>query len=237
MRMPILDHWDIQLTVDQVLRAQGADPEVIRSRRPNLVKTTEQAIIMGQALLKPLVLYEKYEVKGFTHERLELTQHSSDHEKHHLSGQLIAQHLARAQEILVMLCTIGSELDNSVSSLFNVNPMVALALDGVGSAAVEMLTIQASNHFENLVKNDGLNTTMPLNPGMVGWSVELGQSEIFSLLDCEEVNVSLTDSWMMVPNKSLSLVMGIGKDVSAYGTSCEYCTLKGICNYQNHYAK
>ena len=235
--MPILDHWDIQLTVDQVLRAQGADPDVIRSRRPNLVKTTEQAIIMGQALLKPLVLYEKYEVKGFTHERLELMQHSSDHRKHHLSGQLIAQHLARAQEILVMLCTIGSELDNSVSSLFNVDPMIALALDGVGSAAVEMLAIQASNHFENLMKNDGLNTTMPLNPGMVGWSVELGQPEIFSLLDCEEINVSLTDSWMMVPNKSLSLVMGIGKDVSAYGTSCEYCTLKGICNYQNHYAK
>jgi len=220
--MPILDHWYMQLTVDQVLRAQGADPDVIRSRRPNLVKTTEQAIIMGQALLKPLVLYEKYEVKGFTHERLELMQHSSDHRKHHLSGQLIAQHLARAQEILVMLCTIGSELDNSVSSLFNVDPMIALALDGVGSAAVEMLAIQASNHFENLMKNDGLNTTMPLNPGMVGWSVELGQPEIFSLLDCEEINVSLTDSWMMVPNKSLSLVMGIGKDVSAYGTSCEY---------------
>ena len=235
--MPILDLWDIQLTVDQVLRAQGADPDVIRSRRPNLVKTTEQAIIMGQALLKPLVLYEKYEVKGFTHERLELIQHSSDHGKHHLSGQLIAQHLARAQEILVMLCTIGSELDNSVSSLFNVDPMVALALDGVGSAAVEMLAIQASNHFENLVKNDGLNTSVPLIPGMVGWSVELGQPEIFSLLDCEEINVSLTDSWMMVPNKSLSLVMGIGKDVSAYGTSCEYCTLKGICNYQDHYAK
>ena len=78
---------------------------------------------------------------------------------------------------------------------------------------------------------------MPLNPGMVGWPLDIGQQQIFSLLDGEEINVSLTDSWMMVPNKSLSLVMGIGPNVSAYETSCEYCSLKGICKYQNHYAK
>jgi len=40
---------------------------------------------------------------------------------------------------------------------------------------------------------------MPLNPGMIGWSVDIGQPEIFSLLDCEEIDVSLTDSYMMVP--------------------------------------
>lgn len=235
--MPILDKWDLQLTTDQVLRAQGADPEVIRVRRPSLLKTTEQAISKGQPLLRPLVLYEKYAVKGFVHERLDLEAHNSNQGKYYLSGPLIAQHLARAQEILVMLCTIGSDLDNNVSNLFNSDPVIAIALDGVGSAAVEMLAIQACNHFENLVNDDGLKTTMPLNPGMVGWPVDMGQPQIFSLLDCEEIQVSLTDAWMMVPNKTVSLVMGIGTDVSSYGSSCDYCSLKGVCKYQNHYAK
>ena len=235
--MPILDHWELQLTTDQVLRAQGADPEIILARQPNLVKTTQEAITWGQSLLQPTVLYEKYVVSGLTHERLDLVPHDSDHGKYSLSGPLIAQHMARANEIMVMLCTIGSGLDDSVSSLFNIDPMLALALDGVGSAAVEMLTIKACNYFEREVKNDGLYTTMPLNPGMVGWPLDIGQQQIFSLLDGEEINVSLTDSWMMVPNKSLSLVMGIGPNVSAYETSCEYCSLKGICKYQNHYAK
>jgi hypothetical protein len=31
-------------------------------------------------------------------------------------------------------------------------------------------------------------------------------------------------------------VLGIGKDVSPVGSSCDYCTLKGTCKYQNHYA-
>jgi hypothetical protein len=235
--MPILNKWNLELTTDQVLRAQGADPEVIRLRRPSLVKSTEEAIVKGQHLLQPLVLYEKYQVTGLTHERLDLVPHNLDHGKYYLSGSLIAHHMARSQEIMVMICTIGSDLEESVSNLFKVDPMIALAMDGVGSAAVEMLAIQACNHFETQVKNDGLNTTMPLNPGMIGWPVDIGQPQIFSLLDSEAIHVSLTNSWMMVPNKSLSLVMGIGVDVTSSGSSCEYCSLKGICRYQNHYAK
>jgi len=235
--MPILDKWDLQLTTDQVLRAQGADPEVIRARRPNLVKSTAEALVRAEPLLQPLVLFEKYQVKAFTHERLELVPHNSDLGKYYLSSQLVAQQLSKAQEVMVVLCTIGNDLDNSVSSLFKIDPIIALGMDGVGSAAVEMLAIQACNYFENQIINEGLKATIPLNPGMVGWPVEIGQPQIFSLLDSESINVSLTESCMMVPNKSLSLVIGIGEDVSSTGSSCEYCSLNGICRYQNHYAE
>jgi hypothetical protein len=235
--MPILDHWDLQLTTDLVLRAQGADPKIILTRRPALLQITEEAIISGSTLLRPAVLFEKYPVKGFTHERLEIIGNNSNPGKFHLAGRLIAQHLARTEMIIVMICTIGSGLDEGVSGLFNVDPMKALALDGVGSAAVEMLAIKACNYFEKQAKIDGLNITMPLNPGMVGWPVDIGQPQIFSLLDSEQINVSLTDSWMMIPNKSVSMVLGISKEVSPYGSSCEFCSLNGVCKYQNHYAK
>lgn len=235
--MPILDHWELELTTEEVLRAQGADPGVMRSRRPALIKSTEEAIERGRTLLRPLVLYERYPVRGITHERLDLIAHNTDRGRYYLSGKLIAQHLTRAEEVILILCTIGSDLDNTVSSLFNLNPMVAMALDGVGSAAVENLALQACNYFELQAKDEGLKTTMPLNPGMVGWPVEVGQPQIFSLLDCERIQVTLTDAWMMVPNKSLSMVLGIGKEVTVSGSTCEFCNLKGVCNYQNHYAK
>jgi hypothetical protein len=235
--MPILDHWKLQLSINDVLQAQGADPDAIRLRRPSLVKSTEEAISIGTPLLHPRVLYDKYEVKGLVHERLELTSSSSRNGKSYLEGQLIAQHLARAQMVIVMVCTIGSELDENVSRLFNINPVIALALDGVGSAAVEMLAIQACNYFEAQANENDVKTTMPLNPGMLGWPLEQGQLQIFTLLESEQIQVSLTESCMMTPNKSLSMVLGLGDDVSAIGSSCDYCNLKGICKYQNHYAK
>ncbi len=78
-----------------------------------------------------------------------------------------------------MVATIGRQLDEMVSSLFKVDPVGAVALDGVGSAAVEKLAILACNHFELQGKTDGLSTTIPLNPGMLGWPVDQGQPEIF----------------------------------------------------------
>src|SRR4030042_1051326 len=146
--MPILDKWDLILTPDEVRRAQAADPETIRVRRPALVRVTEEAITRGKPLLQPKVLYKKYRVDRFIHDRLELEHPCGENGSFYLSGQLIGQHLAKAQEVILMLCTIGSELDNTVSSLFKLNPVDAVALDGVGSAAVEMLAIQACNHFE-----------------------------------------------------------------------------------------
>jgi len=235
--MPILTQWEFTLTADEVLRSQGADPEAIKLRRPSLVNITKDAIARGVPLLQPQVLYAQYPVRGLIHERLELDTGSTNSKKPHLSGQLIVQHLARSQAVIVMVCTIGSLLDEMVSSLFKVDPSLAVAMDGVGSAAVESLAIQACNYFEERVKSEGLNTTMPLNPGMVGWPVEQGQPEIFTLLDSEEIQVTLNESCMMTPNKSLSMVLGVGKDVSPVGSSCDYCSLKGVCRYQNHYVR
>lgn len=234
--MPVLDNWSLQLTIDQVLRAQGADPEAIRLRRPALVRTTEEALVKAQYLLRPKVLYQTYPVRQFVHERLELASPTTTQRNYSLSGQLIAQHLAKAESVVIMICTIGSELDSAVSSLFNQNPVAAVALDGVGSAAVETLSILASNYFEGMIRNEGLQTSMPLNPGMIGWTLETGQTQIFSLLDSDEVGVTLTDSFMMSPNKSLSIVLGIGKDVTATGSACTYCSLNGVCRYKEHYA-
>ncbi len=235
--MPILNHWELRLDVDDVLLAQGADPASIRARRPALIASTEKAIELGSSLLHPAVLFEQYPVKRFTHERLELVAPTPGNGKPQLTGPLIAKHLARAQDVVVMVCTIGNELDDCVSSLFKKDALMAVAVDGVGSAAVEMLAIQAANHFEIQALAHGQKSSMPLNPGMVGWPVEEGQVQIFTLLDSDSIQVSLTESCMMTPNKSLSMVLGLGDEMSATGSSCDYCSLKGVCRYQNHYAK
>ena len=235
--MTILNQWKIDLSIDEVLQAQGADPKIIKLRRPSLVENVGDGIKMGGTLIKPLVLYEKYPVEKYVHERIELKTDILKPGKGFLTGQLIANHLAHSQYIIVMVCTLGNELDNTISSLFKVNPVLAVALDGYGSAAVEKLSLMACNYFEEEARSEGLFTTMPLNPGMIGWPLEIGQPEIFVLLDSENINVALTDSCMMIPNKSLSMVIGLGKEKSSSGNSCDYCNLKGVCRYQDHYVK
>jgi len=227
--MPLLRDWDLPLDVDQVLRAQGADPAVLRARRPALVDAAEQALQEGLAYLAPVAAYRELAVESLRHERLFLTGGV-------LTGPLVAQHLRSAQQVVVLACTIGDALERVISEAMSEDPVRGLALDGLGSAAAEGLAAAAAAHFEDQARAQGLHTTIPLSPGMVGWPVEEGQAEIFSLVDGGEAGISLTSGGMMVPRKSISLVLGVGKDVAPEGRACDFCNLRETCRYQDHYA-
>jgi len=228
--MKIDRDWNLTLTVDQVLRGQGADPERIRARRPALVKTAEWALQEGLPLLEPVVMVRELSVKALRHERLQLEEDG------HLSGSLIAQHLAGARRVAIMVCTIGGQLEAISGEMMSTDPVLALGLEGVGTSAVELLATQAISRLEAAAHAEGLQSSIPLSPGMIGWSVEVGQPEIFSLVDAGQIGVHLNGSAMMVPRMSLSQVLGFGLEMNLQGRSCDYCNLNQTCRYQDHYA-
>ena len=153
-----------------------------------------------------------------------------------LKGSLVAQHLLPAKKVFVILCTIGASLEQYAAEVMAADMVLGLALEGVGSAAVEVLANQACNFFEAQAALGGLNTTIPLSPGMVGWPVEQGQPQIFKLLDGAAIGVALTPSFMMIPRKSLTMVVGAGQDLAIQGSTCDYCSLRATCLYRDHYA-
>jgi len=227
--MPILRDWNLEIDVDMALRGQGADPRAIRARNPELVAVAEQALAEGLPLLKPAVAYRQLEIESLQHERVMLAGGV------YLSGTLVAQHLGSAEQVVVILCTIGDALEKRVSKLFASDSPSALALDGLGSAAVEALATAACNHFEGLAAAEGMQATIPLNPGLTGWSVEEGQHELFALLDGSQIGVTLTPSSLMIPRKSTSLVLGLGHDLASNSKPCDYCNMHETCRYQDQY--
>jgi len=228
--VPLLQDIDLKVSVDEVIRSQGADPKIIRGRNPHLVKVAEKALEEGLPFLKPQVLYREFTVDSLRHETLSFCEGGT------IKGKLVAQHMAAAEKVVIILCTVGPTLEKNSGKLVSTNPVAGLALEGVGSAAVEAIANAACNYFENRAKENGLNTTIPLSPGMVGWPVDEGQPQIFTLLDAVEIGVELTPSYLMLPRKSLSFAIGIGSNVLVEGTTCDYCTMKDTCQYQNHYA-
>jgi hypothetical protein len=227
--MTVLDKWDLRLDVDAVLRGQGADPAAIRRRSPRLIEFAGRALEEGGPLLQPRVQARRLLVKDLHHERLKLEGGGR------LSGELLAQHMGGAQEIVIVLCTVGEALERRVAKVSKEDAAYGLALDGVGSAGVEALANAACALFEEEATKEECQVTIPLSPGMVGWPVEQGQSQIFDLLDAGEIDVRLTESMMMLPRKSLTFVLGIGKELMAGGRTCDYCSLKETCRYQDHY--
>lgn len=226
--MPLLEHLPLELDVDVVLRAQGADPDVIRARRPALVQAAEDALSDARPLLAPRVLYETYAVADVRHKAITLAGGAK------LRGTFLAEHLAPSREVVVAVCTVGKAIEDHISHLFGVDPVMALAVDGVGVAAVEALSVNTARFFEEQAAARGWSVTVPLSPGMEGWTVEEGQPQLFDLVDAGRIGVSLTEHCLMRPSKSLSLVVGLGPDVTSKGTPCDYCAVQATCRYRRH---
>jgi hypothetical protein len=228
--MPVLDEWPLTIDVDAVLRGQGADPAIIRQRSPGLVAVAQRALDEALPLFRPRVLYQRLPVEGLRHEQVLLPGEKR------LRGTLLAQHLAGAAEVVLVLCTIGQAVERHASETWKDDIVHGLALDGAGSAGVEALANAACAHFENQAKETGMQASIPLSPGMVGWPTEQGQPQIFSILDPSEIGVQLTSSILMIPRKSLTFVLGVGERMLESARACDYCRLKETCRYQDHYA-
>lgn len=228
--MPILRDFNLNIEVNDLLRAQGADPKIIRARRPSVVQAAEAALESDRSLLEPVALYEIYPVEALRHERLLLKNGKS------LNGPLIAAHVGRAHQIIALVWTIGASLKTRAAELMRTDPLLALAFDALGSAAAEILAVTACNRLEAEAAAQGWQASMPLNPGMIGWPIQQGQPEIFSLLNASQIGIRLTEGNVMKPLKSVSLVMGPGPELNAPGRPCDYCNMSAACRYQSHYA-
>jgi hypothetical protein len=227
--MPILEDWDLALDSEQVLRGQGADPDLIRERSPNLLELAERAINEASPILEPRLIYRRIALQSVIHERLLL------HGGAELQSKLLAQHLSPAEQIVLVVCTIGAEIDSWIAEAFKADPLFGLSLDGLGNAAVEDLAKQACRYFEQMARDKRMDVSIPFSPGMEGWPVDDGQDQIFGLLPAEKIGVKLNQSRMMSPSKSLSMIIGIGEQLADGGRQCDYCMLKETCRYQDHY--
>jgi hypothetical protein len=220
--------WGIDLDVDSVLRSQGGDPAALRVHNPRLTVIAEKAISEGAHLIKPSVQQIRCKVKSFKHQNLHLEN------GHAFSGSLISRHMAPAEEVVAAIMTIGPELETYAAQVIGRDAALGLALDALGTAAVESLSHAICSHVDTLAREADKQTTIPISPGMIGWPVDQGQSQLFALWDGAPLPVKLTDRCMMVPAKSLSMLIGVGREVQYDGMPCDYCSENQTCRYKKH---
>jgi hypothetical protein len=151
-----------------------------------------------------------------------------------IGGGPVASVVAGAGELAVGVCTVGGALTSRVSELQSEGQRLqAMFLDDLGSWAVDQVRQQLCHGIEAAAKDRGWRASASLSPGESEWSVS-EQSIIFGLLDTQPIGVVLTESLMMSPVKSLSLIVGLGPGpLGVEGASnCDFCTLRERCNYR-----
>jgi hypothetical protein len=221
----VMKDWRLETSVEMVLRGQGADPRRIRARHHRLIRTAERALDEGKTLIVPQLAFRRLRVRFMRNECVELESGGE------LRGAAIAHYLATSESVVLAVTTLGEKLDRRIAEITRTDLLSAMALDGFGTATLEVLTSAAQRHFAELAADEGLCATMPLHPGMRGWELQQGQEQIFRLLDAFTVGVVLGPSFLMGPQKSMSMVVGFGRNVNSGGRSCDFCASADTCRY------
>jgi hypothetical protein len=218
--------WQLAVTVDMVLRGQGAEPQKIRARQPQLVALADRAIAEGPGLIHPQAAFRRFDICGITRSCVTLKGGSE------LGGFGIARKLAGCRGVFLAVATLGKELEEEMGKASQTNLPWEFALDGFGTAAIGVLSNAICRYIAEMTEKEGLRATNQFYPGMRGWSLAEGQTQIFTLVDALSIGVSLNPSFLMVPRKSLSMAVGFGTQTQRPVHLCDECNVSAKCRHK-----
>jgi len=117
-----------------------------------------------------------------------------------------------AKKVALCICTIGPRLEKEIENLTKKNELLrALVLDALGSEAAEEVAIESDQIIAAKAREMNLWPSKRFSPGYGKWDIK-EQRFVFSVLPGQKIGVSLKESCMMVPRKSISFRINFYKE-------------------------
>jgi len=223
--MPVIRDIPLDLETRNLMRRQGIkEPGRVRPEMKSLIDEM-LAVVDSDHLLEPAVVYEIYPIVETRNRQVSLEGNIA------LKVAGLPSVLKDARELAVVVSTIGSKLENRASEYFSQGePVRGFLLDGIGSAAIDALYQETCTLMLREADVRGYLASSRLSPGGPGFPIS-EQWTLFQLVAAQEIGVSLNPSGMMLPQKSASMVMGLGPKMATWtqAESCARCHLKKTC--------
>lgn len=139
-------------------------------------------------------------------------------------NETIENLLKNSDRFVFFAATAGMEYQDYHNLLAQSDDVLSLFIwDTMGSCIAET----AGNLMEKYVEKElgGMPHTNRFSPGYCGWHIS-EQQTLFSIFPENVCGISLNDSSLMYPIKSISGVIGCGENVDTRKYGCQFCELE-----------
>lgn len=145
--------------------------------------------------------------------------------------KIVFSQLRKSDMAAIFLCTAGPGPGQKSRKFMNERDLLTgYIYDVIGSEIVEAAADLMQNELERSAEMEGLKITNRYSPGYCGWNVE-EQHKLFTFFPDNFCGINLTPSALMDPEKSVSGIIGIGKNVKMNPYTCRMCEMKD-CIYR-----
>ena len=152
-------------------------------------------------------------------------------------GKIIRRQLRGSEAYALFICTSGTEYEAYLQRLKDNGDMVRVFIaDALGSVIAEHCADQMEICVQESIDKLGWHHTNRFSPGYCGWHVSQ-QQLLFPLFGGNTCGVSLTESSLMVPIKSVSGIIGLGEKVRKLEYTCGLCDFKQCYKRKSKLAK
>lgn len=141
---------------------------------------------------------------------------------------LLADIYPQGDKLALFALTMGDEVSRRIGHLFKENEFVAASmLDTVASLATEAAVKVLEKNFSKTVlpQTDVPREycTLSYSPGYCGWDIT-AQRKMFDYLSPEQIGITLNDSCLMIPLKSLTGILIFGRqETHIFEPAFSYC--------------
>lgn len=166
-------------------------------------KMVYQIVPEFQKILCPQGVYVFYPLE-ITDEKLIFTGNQ-------LKSSQLSRFFSECSAICLFAATIGPQADLQIRKMQKIAPVKAVIMQAAGAMFIEKYCDALCSQIEKEAAEDGFKTKNRFSPGYGDVPLE-NQKMFFRLLDCKKIGLTLTDSLMMAPEKSVTAFVGCYKN-------------------------
>jgi hypothetical protein len=142
------------------------------------------------------------------------------------TDKIVAGPLKKISGAALFIATIGLKFDTWSKDTFeNGDPLAGYIIDLLGSEIAESIADWLENKIRIHSAKQNLKCSNRYSPGYCGWSVA-EQQKLFKFIPKDFCGITLTDSSLMKPHKSVSGIIGISPDIKWKDYPCDVCTVE-----------
>lgn len=149
-----------------------------------------------------------------------------------IKSKSLCRNLKDCKKIVLFGATLGTGVDRLISRHSIINMAQAVVLQACAAALLEEYCDIEQEKIGSIMKKEGLYLRPRFSPGYGDFDISY-QEPIIRILECpKKIGLSMTDSYMMTPTKSVTALIGASRiKYLCPAAGCEVCGKKD-CIYR-----
>ncbi len=149
-----------------------------------------------------------------------------------IASKNLAKNLDGCEAVIIFSITCGAQIDRLIASKSSSEPSKALTISAIATTLCEAYADSLCGELKSYFAKKMLYMRPRFSPGYGDFPLEFQRDIVTGTDAAKRCSITLTDSLMLVPSKSVTGIIGIGKELTHCPPSgCEACS-KTDCRYR-----